>query len=270
MNDTIIATLIQEIGPILISLILAWLAWLMGKYLRSLGDEKKLAKIIHVANAAIDYAEDLDKRGDLKKILSGLDLPQEIVQHTSTGIKKLHVAGQWVKDELKRLGIDMTEEEARTWVAAEFQKRIASLDLTPDQMMQMQELLKLLQRLDQDKLRALLAGNGHPEMPGEKSTSPNDLPPVDLKSLAELPTPETESQETASALSPALELSPDHDLATLAQQAVQYVETLKIDRQLTLPEIDIATAWMLTEVTKRDLNVTPDQIAREIHRAFGG
>ncbi len=46
------------------------------------------------------------------------------------------------------------------------------------------------------------------------------------------------------------------------------VEQLKRDHTLTLPETDIAAAWMLTEVTQRGLNVTTHQIGAAGRAAF--
>lgn len=266
MND-IIQALTQQIGPILISLIMGWLAWLVRRYLRSLGDEKKLATITQVANAAIDYAEDLDKRGDLGAILTRLNLSPEVIDHTSKGIQKLHVAGQWVKDELKRMGVEMTEEEAQKWVAAEFQKRIAGLELTPEQLNKLQTLLLVLQDLDMDKVRALLMAESQTIVPGDTPIVEDDRSLAKAESAPEPPvtTPEPSPPEPAAEPEPTSE----NELADLAHQAVEYVETLKIDRQLSVPEIDIATAWMLTEVTKRGLTVAPDQISRAIYLAFG-
>jgi hypothetical protein len=64
------------------------------------------------------------------------------------------------------------------------------------------------------------------------------------------------------------EVSPETQLKDLARQSVAYVERLKHDRKLTLPETDLAVAWMLTEVMQQGLNVTPDQIAAAVRAAF--
>jgi hypothetical protein len=288
MEDSVTAAIIEAIAPVIIAIIVAWLAWqthnyvrtvmpsrararasswlawLIRNYIRALGEEKNLSTIIRVANAAIDYAEDLEKRGDLDKIISELDLPQDIIGHTSGGIKKLHVAGKWVEDELKRMGIEMTDKEAQRWVAAEFQKRNAGLNLTPQHLAHIQEISTLLQNLDQDKLAALSTLGSSRATFGDEPTRQQDPLPVEPGPSTTEVEPDHPSQD------PALEAEPtvESDLAVLAQQAVDYVETLKATRELTVPEIDIATAWMLTEVTKQGLHVTPDQIAREIHQAF--
>ena len=63
-------------------------------------------------------------------------------------------------------------------------------------------------------------------------------------------------------------LSLEAQLAELAGRSIRYVEPLKADHELTLPETDIAVAWVLTEVTKRGLSVTTDQIARAVRAAI--
>lgn len=165
------------------------------------------------------------------------------------------------------MGIDITEEEAQKWVAAEFQKRMAGLNFPLEQLEKLQSLLLLLQTLDQDKLQAFLANVRPPAPQRHKPLPQDDLTVVEPEPSTQLPatTPPPAPTAPEAGIEPSLE----NELAGLAWQAVKYVETLKIDRQLTVPEIDIATAWMLTEVTKQGLNVTPEQIAREIHLAFG-
>jgi hypothetical protein len=272
----------------------------VGKYIQSLRDEKKLSAIVQVANAAINYAEDLDRRGDLDNILSGLDLPQRYLRPHSIGIKKLYVAGKWVEDELNRMGIEMTDKEAQRWVAAEFQNRVTGLSLTPERLAHIQEIWPLLQNLDQDKLAALSTlGSSQATFGDEPSRQQDPLPVEPDTSTTEVEpdtstteiepdasTTEVEPDTSTTEVEPdasTKEVEPDHpsqdqvvgseptlenNLAVLAQQAIDYVETLKATRELAVPERDIAIAWMLTEVTKQGLNVTPDQIAREFHQAL--
>jgi hypothetical protein len=260
MNDILISALIQEIAPVVISLIVAWLAWLVRSYLSSLGDEKKLAAIRQVASAAIDYAEDLDKRGDLEKILGRLGLAEEVVNHPSAGIKKLHVAGKWVEGELQRFGIGLSEEEAQQWIAAEFQKRLAGLKMNPAQLVQLPGVMNQLPELDPAKLAGPL-----PVGPmGPAPVQPGLIVPAQLQPAEPFAEPESPAVAPIS-----VSEAEQNELANLAQQAVDYVAALKTTRELTVPDIDIATAWMLTEVTKRGLEVTPAQIAREIHKVFG-
>jgi hypothetical protein len=57
-------------------------------------------------------------------------------------------------------------------------------------------------------------------------------------------------------------------LTDLALRAVQYVEDLKQTRTLTIPERDIAMAWMLVETTNQDIPATPDEIVSAIDQAL--
>jgi hypothetical protein len=83
-----------------------------------------------------------------------------------------------------------------------------------------------------------------------------------------LTTVKTELTSPAEPRAQTPEVSPETQLRELARQSVAYVEQLKRDRKLTLPETDLAVAWMLTEVTQQGLNVTTHQIAAAVRAAF--
>jgi len=77
------------------------------------------------------------------------------------------------------------------------------------------------------------------------------------ESLAPLPSP---PQEVA--------LSNKAQLAELVQQSVAYVDQLGPRDKLTVDKVDIAGAFVVTEVTKRGLGVTTDQIASAVRAVF--
>ncbi len=84
------------------------------------------------------------------------------------------------------------------------------------------------------------------------------------------PTPEKgQDGLPASPSSPEVVLSNEAQLAELVQQSVTYVDHLKQDKELTASATDIAAAWVLIEVTKRDLSVTSNQIASAVNAVFG-
>lgn len=60
------------------------------------------------------------------------------------------------------------------------------------------------------------------------------------------------------------------ELAELAARAVAYVEELKRSRTLTMPERDVAVAWMLMETTNQGISVSPAQIMEAIDAALRG
>src|SRR5215216_6346630 len=83
------------------------LSWFIRTYIRSSTVENNLAAITRMSNAAIDYVENLDKRGDLA-------LPPEVKK----GGYKLKLASQWLESELQRAGIKIDDEQASKWVAS--------------------------------------------------------------------------------------------------------------------------------------------------------
>jgi len=252
--------------------------WLLRNWVKHAGDEKKIATIIRVANTAIDYAEDLDQRGDLEQIVQSLPLPVEIQSQASKGIQKLNVAGKWVEHELKQMGISITNEEAQNWIAAEYQRRLGTVGGGAKIVGQTGEVIKLLEALQARGLISLpphlrkitdltrqiddwLAG-ARPQAVAETmaavaSASQSPLP-SDVFPVSDSVTPEPSAEEQIT----------NNQLADLAAQAVEYVEELKASYDLTIPDLDIATAWMLTEVTKRGISVRPEQIAGQIRAAF--
>lgn len=58
-----------------------------------------------------------------------------------------------------------------------------------------------------------------------------------------------------------------HDLAELARRALKYVDELKLRRPLTVPERDVAVAWMLMETTNQGIVTTPAEIMNAIDQA---
>jgi len=63
-------------------------------------------------------------------------------------------------------------------------------------------------------------------------------------------------------------LSNKAQLAELVQQSVAYVDQLGPRDKLTVDKVDIAGAFVVTEVTKRGLGVTTDQIASAVRAVF--
>lgn len=254
--------------------------WLLRNWVKHAGDEKKIAAIIRVANTAIDYAEDLDQRGDLAQVVQTLPLPAEVQHQASKGIQKLNVAGQWVERELKQMGISITNEEAQNWIAAEYQRRLGTVGARTKIVGQTGEVIKLLEELQSRGLISLpphlrkitdlthqiddwLAGPGPQAMAEtiEEVVAASPSPgPGDAFPISDSVTPEP--------IEALAEEQIANNLADLAAQAVEYVEELKASYDLTIPDLDIATAWMLTEVTKRGISVRPEQIAGQIRAAF--
>src|SRR3972149_5306826 len=105
----ILVQLLVVVIPILLS-------WFVRTYVKSSTAEKEVAAIVRLSNAAIDFVENLDKRGELA-------LPPDVKK----GSHKLKLAAEWMESELKRAGISVTDDEAKKWIASEFQKRMGGV-----------------------------------------------------------------------------------------------------------------------------------------------
>jgi hypothetical protein len=96
--------LLDVIIQVLIIVIPVIVTWFLRTYVKNSGAETEVALVVRLANAAIDFVEDLDKSG-------ALELPPKV----SKGAHKLQLAGRWLVDELQRVGIKTTEDQARDW-----------------------------------------------------------------------------------------------------------------------------------------------------------
>jgi hypothetical protein len=253
--DVLIQLLVLVI-PIVIS-------WFIRTYVRASAVETDLAAIVRLSNAAIDYVENLDKRGELV-------LPPEVKK----GGYKLKLAAQWLEAELKRAGVKMTEEQAEKWISSEFQKRVgdvrpvatiaeltrAAVDLIQD--LERSKLVELPSDVDRTTYLAGLAADwvvAELAKRGANVSREEALTWVRAELLQRL-----QAQIG--------ELPADDRLAKLATAAVEFLERLKASGQLAVRpgtpgesiETDVATAWLLTEAARQGLAVTSDQIAEAV------
>jgi hypothetical protein len=105
----LIVQVVLIVAPILIT-------WFIRNYVQGTRAEKDIGAIMRLSNSAIDYVENLDKRGDLN-----------FNPDVSKGVQKLQLAGNWLESELNRAGISMTDEDAQKWISSEFQKRLGEV-----------------------------------------------------------------------------------------------------------------------------------------------
>jgi hypothetical protein len=277
MNETL--DRVFEIIMLLLPIVAAIATWFLRTYVKSAKVEKDVAAIVRLSNAAIDFAEDLDKRGDLGKYLKMWNMPDDVMNLTSDGLKKLNLAGRWLETELGRQGIQMTDEEAKAWIAAQFQKRVGDMGRERTVAARAEEAVRLLQALARSGLINLPADPAQAAQLADQVTGwalaqPEKEPDALLREEAmmrvrgQLSAPLPPSVAAAAPSTPAAP-SLEVQLSDLARQSVQYVARLKADHELTLPDMDIAVAWVLTEVTKQGLAVTTEQIASAVHGAFG-
>jgi len=271
VNQTI--NLVVQIIMVVLPIAAAIATWFLRTYVKSAKVEKDVAAIVRLSNAAIDFAEDLDKRGELGKYLQMWNMPEEVISLTSNGLKKLNIAGKWLESELGRQGIQMTDEEAKSWIAAQFQDRVGDIGQERGIAERTQEAVSLLQALQQSGLIALPADGTRVAMLGDAVANwvVGQLGKEETSPLREQALARFESQLVVQPQVPGGAAAPpvESQLTDLARQSVQYVEQLEASHELTLPAADIAVAWVLTEVTKRGLAVTTEQIAAAVRRAFG-
>jgi hypothetical protein len=270
LNETL--NLVFQITMFVLPIAVALLTWFLRNYVKSAGAERSVAAIVKLSNAAIDFAEDLDNRGDLEKYLRMWNMPEDVLNLTSNGLKKLNLAGKWLEAELARNGIKMTDEEAQSWIAAEFQKRVGDIGRERKISERTAEAVDLLKALAQSGLIGLPADRADISLLASR-VADWIITQVDLEETDPLRDQVLVELQTGMGVEPTPAVPPPQSpieakLTDLARQAVQYVQELKSSRELTLSEMDIAGAWVLTEVTKQGLPVTTEQIANAVRDAM--
>ncbi|MEW5956508.1 MAG: hypothetical protein AB1801_02210 [Chloroflexota bacterium] len=271
---TQVAELITQIAIIAAPIVFSWFIQNYRKSVLNSQAETQLATIVRLTNVAIDYVEDLDKRGDLEKVLDILPLPAEIVKSSSKGIKKLGVASHWLESELQRAGIGITDEKAREWVSAEFRKRVGDVKMGTTVAKHVQDAVTIVQNLDQNGLIELsptterftqLAGLAADWVLVQLDQDGVQVPREDILARTRAELLRKRQAQIADT-----ELSTGERLTLLAEQAVRFLEGRQIGDQLSeLSDKQLAAAWVLTEALKQGLNVKPEQIADVIDEVLG-
>lgn len=242
-------------------------AWFVRTYVRGTALERKLAAVVKLSNTAIDYAENLDKRG--------LVIPSE---RLSKGGQKLGLAGDWMESELKRMGISMSNDEARKWISAEFQKRMGGVHMVDKLGELARQGVMLVRRLDESGVME--------NMPDEQRLAYAAGLAADwvvaqyAREGAVISRDEALTwvrAELLQSLRPGQASELDRPrLADLAGRAVAFMRDIKAAGLLTIQsglsgqdaERDIAAAWLLTEAAKQGLPVTAEQIRAAIGEAL--
>lgn len=261
----------------LIIVIPAALSWYARTYLKSADNQKRISMMTTLASAAINYAEDCERRGERELAYYSLDLPESLSRNSSPGHQKLCLASSWLVEELKKVGIKRVSlEEATKWVASEFQKNIGDLRTTHSVSSLTDSATNLLNQLS----RA-----GHITLPS------NTLEAVSLiQSIADWATNQlgdvkgdkVMQREAAMArISPSSlmtsnpnsnganpKIAPEMRLSLLARQATEFVKDLQKKDRLKMSERDTAMAWLIQKVQQDDIPVTRDQIGEAISIAF--
>ncbi len=254
--------LLDVLVQMLIIVVPVVLSWFIRTFIKNSATESRLAAVVRLSNAAIDYVENMDKRGDLK-------LPPDVKK----GGLSFKLAAEWLESELKRNDIKMDTPQAEKWISAEFQKRVGTI-IPNSSLAELARLaVDLLQNLERNKFSELpadadrmsyLAGLGADwviaqlaQTRGAILTHAEALPWVRAEILQRLQLKQLPSGDK---------------LMDLARDAVTFVTSLKASGQLTLRpgasggdvERDVVIAWMLTEAAKQRMSVSPDEIAQAV------
>ncbi len=124
MNQTfsfanqLLETLLRVVA-ILIPIVFTAFAWYFRNFVLKGEQGSKVGTISKLAGIAIDYVENLDKRDDL-----------QVPDGGSKGRHKLDIASRWMGDELKKAGIDVSADDSKKWIGAEFQKRLGGVQMS--------------------------------------------------------------------------------------------------------------------------------------------
>lgn len=121
------------------------MSWFVRIYVKHSTAEKQIAAITRLANAAIDYVEDMDRRGDMA-----------LTPGVRKGVHKLELAAEWMEAELQRNGIKISTDQASSWIASEFQKRIGDGQSRPNLAEQAKAAVDLVQTVEGERFSRLL------------------------------------------------------------------------------------------------------------------
>jgi hypothetical protein len=252
------------------------LSWYARTYLKSAESQKRIGVITSLANAAINYAEDCDRRGQLELLAHGLELPESLSHNPSPGNQKLALASHWLVEELKKMGIRrVNQDQAMRWVAAEFQRNMGDL--------QSMHSVSALTDLAADLLKQL-GRNGYVKLPS------NTLDAVSLIQFiadwaaaqsGDVKYDKVIQREAAMArISPsslmmsaggnqtASKISPEVRITLLARRATEFVAELQKQGKLRMPERETAKAWVVQQAQLDDIPVTSEQIDSALTKAF--
>lgn len=251
----LIVQVILIVVPILIT-------WFVRTYVKGSTAEREIAAIVRLSNTAIDYAENLDKRGEL-------DVPTGV----SRGIQKLGIASNWLESELNRAGVKINNEQAQQWVSAEFQKRVGDVRLGSAVGTLTQEAVEMVRDLEQRKVINLPPGADR--LTYFAGLGADWVVAGLAKNSIALSREEAMTYVRAALLRqlhvPDESLPQNERLLALAQKALDFLDGLKAGGQLQLKgtvELDVAVAWLVAEAAKQKLAINSAEINEAIQTAI--
>lgn len=251
------------------TLIILGLLWLARNYMVLTESQKRIDILPRLANAAINYAEDVDQRGDREAAYHNLDLPDGMVTNPSAGHQKLALASSWLVEEAKKQGLKrMSVEQASRWVAAEFQRNVNDMRAAHSVSARTDMAAELLNQLGHDghivlpsnnfETVALIQGIADWAATGREGKD-NKIILRDI-AMARI-APQTLMMGGANGRSNGNgKIAPEVRLTLLAKQALEFVAELQRQGKLKLSEKETAKAWMIQQAQLDDIAATPEQI----------
>jgi hypothetical protein len=238
------------------------ISWFLRTYVKNTTTQPKFAAISRLAGAAIDYAENLDKRGDLP-----------LSPDLSKGMQKLKIASDWLQDELDKNGMSISNDQAKKWVASEFQSRVGSNASKVGNITQItKSAVEMIQSLARSNVITIppeidrfsyLAGLAADWVVTQMAQAGMQVSREEALTWV---------RSTLFNTIQSGDLPSGDRLNDLAKQALSFVSDLKAKGQLAVrpgsnpqdAEADLATAWVMTEAAKQGIQINPELIIQAV------
>ena len=240
------------------------LSWFIRTYVRASNYEKQLSSIVRLSNSAIDYVENLEKRGEMV-----------VPENMKKGQQKLAEASKWLENELKSNGIKISNEDAAKWISSEFQKRMGGVQTSSITSEVTKLAVDLIQGLEKGDLSGLTGNQDKLNVLVGLASDWLAAQLIEQRGVS-IARSEAETWVRAEILNrlQIKQLPSGDQLMDLARKAVGFMLELKASGRLPARpgaenmERDVAVAWMLTEAAKMGSTISPAEITRVIGLAL--
>jgi hypothetical protein len=255
----VIVQLILVLAPIVIS-------WLIRNYVKNSTYQMQIGSITRLANVAIDYVENLEKRGEL-----------QVPEGMSKGTQKLQLAANWLDEQLKSNGISIGTDDAVKWISSVFQNRVGGVAMSSLTDQLTHTAVDLVQGMEQGNLSAATLSLERIDFLISLATDWLITQLANQRGV-KMARDEAEARIRAEILNrlQGNQLPSGDKLKDLARQALEFLDGLKQSgRKAARPngtsetsDRDVAVAWMLVETTKLGISVPPEEIVRAVTNAL--
>lgn len=257
---TAIAAILQPVALLVLILLALVAIWALAQRVRLGRAARRPAATTQLADAAIDYVEHLDERGELV-----------VPDGASKSATKLALAAAWAQTELARLGIRLDDDEATAWLRARLHRRSAELRPVAAMTAAAREAVDRVERLLMSDSTARLDNSERTLFYARLAA---DWFVVRLAEQGATAGREEGQAWVQAELLRRLNVRADdmatrNDLDSLVLEANTFLDTLRANNRLPTgadAARDLAIAWVLTEVAKRGLTYTPREIVAAVRR----